>query len=359
MSLYDKPIIITNTNDYVTTNKTMVRAKNGYGFSVSEIDKPYYDGSSTTDEPISNVRFKAYCDDSCDSSVDFFTTKNKYDSTDNRYGRDRPTSSYMINNNAFYSSATFAWVRNALGYTNGGLQCGQCNGCYNSCDGCFNLCVNCTAGCTSNVTDCGSCDDCTSCVMGCQSGFSCSYQFSCTSGCFTTCQTCVNCVEGCTTGCYDSETTNVGTCTACASGCTNWASGACKVCNAACNACNDGAVTCNLCYNSLYQTGTDEYICSGHYDSGKCRNYCVNALCDPCFQCAEGTGCMGCVCGCQTYCVDGQGTWAYSSTSSRYCGQWVVNDFIQEQGNPSCTTGCTTLCVDECNASCFEANVSS
>lgn len=344
-------IIMTNFDDGSITDKSVVRAHGGGGFSVTELDEPYISNTETT-ESISNVAFSTYNCQSCDGQVDFFTNPRKYT---NDTTQDMPTTSYMLQKESSFlpTDPYVSWIKNTWGVDNGGITCGDCVGCFNSCDGCFNMCVVCTAGCTSVVTECGSCDDCTSCVMGCQSGFTCTNMFTCTSGCFTDCQGCAGCYIGCTSGCNDSETTTYGICTGCASGCTNWASGACKVCNAECNACVSTAYNCSNCYASLYQISTDQYICNAHYDSGKCRNYCVNALCDPCFQCAEGTGCVGCVCGCQTYCVDDQGTWTMEQGT---CGNWVVISFVQERGNLSCV-GCTTVCVDECNASCYQADV--
>lgn len=362
MSLLPKnDIIMTNRNEGSTTDKAAIRAHGGGGFSVTELDEPYITNVETT-ESISNVAFTTYNCQSCDGQVGFFTSPRKFSDNDSRRAQDKPTSSYMLQKELSFlpTDPYVSWIKNTWGVDNGGVTCGECVGCFNSCDGCFNICVVCTAGCTSVVTECGSCDNCTGCVMGCQSGFSCVNQFTCTSGCFTSCQGCAGCVLGCTTGCNDSETSVFNVCTACAAGCTNWASGACKVCNAECNACVDAAYGCSTCYASLYQVQADHYICTAHYDSGKCRNYCVNGLCDPCFQCAEGTGCMGCVCGCQTYCVDNQGAWLQNQggtcTGNIDCGSWVVVNFVQEKGNPSCV-GCTTVCVDECNASCYQADV--
>ena len=250
-----------NDNNYLKTTKIAFKANQGKGFSV------YDDATYTSPSPdlpttvvknfTSYLTFPTYNDQFCKSDVsvgptDIFETEVSQESFPKKVN-----STWLadigddgsVDPNAYFTDPWLTNIHNSnpynptslAGIQTEGFTCNECNGCYDVCAGCFSNCVECTTGCTSactagcndsSVGPCSSCDSCTtSCNTGCTSGFTCSSNFSCTSGCFTTCQVCASCVGQCQTGCN--------------SGCT---SGCFEFCTASCaDSCNDSSTSCDSC----------------------------------------------------------------------------------------------------------------
>lgn len=253
--------ILVNDNRSLKTSKIAFKANQGGGFSVYD-DATYTQGNPNLPRTRINnftsyLTFPTYNDQFCKSDVsvgpaDIFETDVSQESFPKKVnstwlaeigdkGEVDPNAYFTdpwltnIHNSDPYTSVTFVGIQSE------GFTCNECNGCYDVCAGCFSNCVECTAGCTSactagcndsSVGPCSSCDACTTaCNTGCTSGFSCTYMFSCSSGCFTECQVCASCVGQCQTGCN--------------SGCT---SGCYDFCTASCaDSCNDSSTSCDSC----------------------------------------------------------------------------------------------------------------